>query len=130
MRFGYAIAYVPDVLATLDFYERAFGLRRGYVAENQNYAELDTGTTRLAFVSESQADTLIPSGYQRNNPAADPPGFEFAFVTDDVDAAYRRALDAGATDAAAPEDKLWGQRIAYVRDINGILVELVTPSRG
>ena len=130
MRFGYAIAYVPDVIATLEFYERAFGLRRGYVADNRNYAELDTGTTRLAFVSESQADTLIPGGYRRNNTTSDPPGFEFALVTDDVDAAFRNAIDAGATSAAEPEDKPWGQRIAYVRDINGVLVELVTPSRG
>ena len=130
MRFGYAIAYVDDVLATLDFYERAFGLRRGYVADNQNYAELDTGTTRLAFVSNSQASTLIPGGYRRNDRAADPPGFEFAFITDNVDAAYRKALEAGAASAAPPEDKPWGQRIAYVRDINGVLVELVTPSSG
>ena len=128
MRFGYAIAYVPDVLATVDFYERAFGLRRGYVADNHNYAELDTGTTRLAFVSEGQADTLIRGGYRHNVPTDDPPGFEFALVTDDVDAAYRRAIEAGAADAAAPEDKPWGQRIAYVRDVNGVLVELVTPS--
>jgi lactoylglutathione lyase len=47
-------------------------------------------------------------------------------VTDDVDAAYERALAAGATSAAEPDDKPWGQRIAYVRDLNGILVELCT----
>ena len=129
MRFGYAIAYVPDVLATLEFYERAFGLRRGYVADNHNYAELDTGTTRLAFVSESQADTLIPSGYRRNDTKREPPAFEFAFVADDVDAAYANAIDAGATSVAAPEDKPWGQRIAYVRDNNGVLVELCTSTR-
>lgn len=130
MRFGYAIAYVDDVLATLDFYERAFGLRRGYVADNQNYGELDTGATRIAFVSDAQARTLIAGGYRRNDREADPPGFEFALVTEDVDGAYRRALQAGATSAAAPEDKPWGQRIAYVRDLNGVLVELVTPSPG
>jgi lactoylglutathione lyase len=126
VRFGYTIVYVPDVLATVDFYERAFGLTRGYVADPPTYGELQTGETRLAFVSDDQASGLTKDGYRRNDPAAQPPAVEVAFVTDDVDAAYRTALDAGATSAAEPADKPWGQRIAYVRDLNGILVELCT----
>lgn len=128
MRFGYAIVYVDDVLGTLEFYERAFGMRRGYVDENANYGELDTGSTRLAFVSNQQASGLVPSGYRRNDPAETPPGFEIALVTDDVDASYENALKAGAAAVAPPDDKPWGQRIAYVRDVNGILVELATSS--
>lgn len=38
----------------------------------------------------------------------------------DVDAAYRRALDAGATSQSAPEDKPYGHRNAGVVDQNGI----------
>ncbi|MFY9586005.1 MAG: VOC family protein [Actinomycetota bacterium] len=129
MRFGYAIVYVPDVVATLDFYERAFGMTRGYVAQPPTYGELDTGTTRLAFVSHQQAESLFPGGYRPANVAEQPPGVEIAFVTDDVDAAYARALGAGAIAVAAPDDKPWGQRIAYVRDDNGVLVELCTSTR-
>ncbi len=128
MKFGYAIVYVDDVLATLDFYESAFGMHREYVDESANYGELDTGTTRLAFVSNNQASGLIPGGYRRNDPKDTPPGIEVALVTDDVDAAYARALDRGAASVAPPADKPWGQRIAYVRDMNGVLVELCTSS--
>ncbi len=126
MRFGYAIVYVDDVLATLDFYERAFGMRRGYVADPAAYGELNTGATRLAFVSHEQAGGLIPGGYRHANVAEPPPGCEIALVTDDVDAAYGAALKAGALVVAPPTDQPWGQRIAYVRDLNGVLVELCT----
>ena len=128
MRFGYAIVYVDDVLAALDFYERAFGMRRGYVAEPATYGELDTGMTRLAFVSHDQAETLIPGGYRHTNVADQPAGVEIALIVDDVDAAYAEALTAGAIAVAPPEHKPWGQRIAYVRDNNGLLVELCTPT--
>jgi lactoylglutathione lyase len=124
MRFGYAIVYVDDVPATLDFYERAFGLTRGYVADGATYGELETGDTRLAFVSHAQAGGLIPGGYRHINVAEQPPGVEIALVTTDVDRAYGNALAAGAIDVAPPADQPWGQRIAYVRDRNGVLVEL------
>jgi lactoylglutathione lyase len=126
MRFGYAIVYVDDVPATLEFYERAFGMTRGYVADPPTYGALETGTTRLAFVSHDQAETLIAGGYRRTNVAEQPPGIEIALITDDVDAAYTRARATGAIGVAPPEDKPWGQRIAYVRDNNGVLVELCT----
>ena len=38
----------------------------------------------------------------------------------DVDAAYARALEAGATSQSAPEDKPYGHRNAGVVDGNGI----------
>jgi lactoylglutathione lyase len=124
VRFGYAIAYVPDVRAAVEFYERAFGLQRGYVADEGTYGEMATGETKLAFVADAQAEGLFPGGYRHNEAAQQPNGFELALVTDDVDAAYARAVSAGATPLAEPAGKPWGQRIAYVRDPNGILVEI------
>ena len=52
---------------------------------------------------------------------------EIALVADDVDGAYERALQAGCTSLATPTDKPQGQRVAYVRDPFGTLVELATP---
>ena len=45
MKLKYAILYVEDVPATLDFYEQAFGLTRKMLHEGGDYGELDTGTT-------------------------------------------------------------------------------------
>jgi uncharacterized glyoxalase superfamily protein PhnB len=44
-----------------------------------------------------------------------------------VDAADAKAVSAGAVAFRDPEQKPWGQRVAYVREPNGILVELRTP---
>jgi len=126
VRFGYAIVYVPDVNRSVEFYEAAFGLRRGHVAPEGTYGELQTGDTKLAFVSDAQAEGLFPVAYRHNDASAEPAGFELALVVEDVDAAFDRAVAAGATPFAPPADKPWGQRIAYVRDPDGILVELAS----
>ena len=64
MQFGYAIAYVPDVEATIAFWERAFSLKRRMVVEGGDYGELETGATRLAFAAElmASATTALRSG--------------------------------------------------------------------
>jgi lactoylglutathione lyase len=56
-----------------------------------------------------------------------PPNMEIALVHADVEAAYARALEAGCESLAPPQDKPQGQRVAYVRDPFGTLVELATP---
>jgi uncharacterized glyoxalase superfamily protein PhnB len=58
------------------------------------------------------------------------PAFDIGFVTDDVEAAYSRAIAAGATEVAPPEQKPWGQTVSYVRDINGFLVGINSPMGG
>jgi lactoylglutathione lyase len=45
MNFGYTIMYVKDVKKTLEFYESCFGLKRAFLAETNEYGELDTGAT-------------------------------------------------------------------------------------
>jgi lactoylglutathione lyase len=129
MKFGYAIIFVPDVAATLAFWERAFGLTRRFVSEGGEYGELDTGATTLAFAAESLA-AAHGLAIRPNRAGDTPAGFEIALVTDDVHAAYDRAVAAGATPTAKPAPKPWGQIVGYVRDANGVLVELCTPVGG
>ena len=49
---------------------------------------------------------------------------EIALVTEDVHAAFGSALAAGAVEVAEPKAKPWGQTVAYVRDLDGALVEI------
>ena len=120
----YAILYVDDVAATLDFYERAFAQTRAFLHEAGDYGELATGGTKLAFSARSLMRSL-----GKDPGTADPasPVFELAFETVDVQAAYDRALAAGAAPVQPPKSQPWGQVMSYVSDPNGFLIELCSP---
>ena len=127
MRFGYTILYVDDVPASVEFYERAFGVERRLVHESGQYAELETGATTLAFADHDLAGQNLPDEL-RPQPGRTRPSFEVCFVADDVRAAYDKAREAGAEAISEPETKPWGQEVAYVRDPDGVLVEIAAPA--
>ena len=129
MSMGYVIGYVADVEATVSFYERAFGLTRRFVGPDGDYAELDTGATTLAFAASTLAASNLAGagGYAALDPSAPPPGVSITLVTDDVPGGLARAVTAGATPYVDVTEMPWGQTVAYVRDPDGILVELATP---
>ena len=131
MRFGYTIMYVRDVAASLDLYERAFDQRRRFVHDSGDYAELETGTTTLAFASHGLAAANLPQVMDAPRAAgggAGDPAFEVCFVSDDVAAAFERAVAEGAEAVHPPQTKPWGQDVAYVRDPDGNLVEIASPA--
>lgn len=129
MHFGYTIVYVPDVLAAATFYERAFGFSLRFHADDWDYAELETGDTTLAFAAEKMAD-LLSVAITPNRSEATAAGIELAFVTDDVSAGFARATDAGAAPITDPHETPWGQTVSYVRDLNGVLIEICSPVSG
>jgi lactoylglutathione lyase len=125
MRFGFTILYVGDVAASVDFYERAFGLERRLLHDSGEYAELETGATALAFASRTLAAQNVPG----LTPSADTdPRFEVCLVTEDVRGGYARAVGAGAAPVSEPATKPWGQDVAYVRDPDGVLIEIASPA--
>jgi lactoylglutathione lyase len=126
MRLGWVIVYVDEPPAAAAFYARTFGLRSEFVAPGGSYAQLDTGSTKLGFASYELGAKNFDGGVRRAGDGQ-PPNVELALVHEDVDAAYAVALEAGCTALAEPEDKPQGQRVAYVRDPFGTLLELATP---
>lgn len=130
VKFGYAIAYVDDVEAALQFYETAFGMARRFLHESGDYGELDTGSTVLAFASHGMGQGNLPDGYVSASDSDKPLGLEIALITDDVEAAHQAALDNGASELKAAAQKPWGQVVSYVRCPSGILLELCTPIGG
>jgi catechol 2,3-dioxygenase-like lactoylglutathione lyase family enzyme len=127
MKLGYTIVYVPDVSASLAFFEEAFGMQRKFLHESGTYGELATGETALAFAAHELGHMNFPGGHVHADQSAQPLGFELALVTDDVPAAHAKAIRCGAVELAAPANKPWGQTVSYVRCPDGILVELCTP---
>ncbi len=130
MKFGYTIVYVPNVEASLAFFEKAFGLERRFLHESGTYGELATGETALAFAAHELGDMNFPGGHVAAHSSEQPLGVEVAFVTTDVRSAHAHAIAAGATQLSAPVAKPWGQVVSYVRCPDGTLVELCTPIGG
>jgi catechol 2,3-dioxygenase-like lactoylglutathione lyase family enzyme len=128
MRLGYVIVYTPDPTRSVEFFEKAFGLRRRFIHES-GYAEMETGQTALAFATHGLGESNLPAGYVRAD-GAKPLGMEIALVTEDVGSAYSLALAAGAEAIKAPTEKPWGQTVAYVRAPDGTLVELCSAISG
>jgi catechol 2,3-dioxygenase-like lactoylglutathione lyase family enzyme len=124
---AWVIVYVPDVPAALTLYTEAFGLDRRFLAPGDDYGELDTGSTVLAFAADALGEGNFPGGPRRPGLDEPPANVELAFTTGDVGGAVDTALAAGCTLLAEPTDKPHGQTVAYVRDPWGTLIELCTP---
>ena len=126
---GYVLLYVNDVAASLAFYEKAFGLAKRFFHDDNGkaYGELETGATRLAFVSLALAREHLKQEIVAAAPDKAPLGVEIALTTPDVSALFKRAVTAGAKAVSEPATKPWGQTVAYLRDNSGFLVEICTP---
>lgn len=126
MKLGYTILYVPNVTAAVEFYESAFSLKRRFIDPSGQYAEMETGSTALGFAAEelAEANGVAIRPNTRNDVAA---GIEICLVTDTPEEAYAYAVASGATAVKPVEMKPWGQKVAYVRDLNGCLVEVCSP---
>ncbi len=107
----------PDVAAALDFYAQAFDARErlrltlpdGSIA----HAELELNGALVTLGAAIPAYGLV---------APDPDGPVQVAITlsvPDVDAAHRRAVDAGATSMSEPADQFHGDRTAALRSPDG-----------
>lgn len=126
MKLGYTILYVSNVADTLHFYQSAFGLNKKFLHESGDYGELSTGATTLAFVSYELAESN-KVGFLKDTAVRPCNEMEIGLVTSDVEAAFKTAVSAGATEVMKPAKKPWGQIVSYVRDLNGFLVEICSP---
>jgi lactoylglutathione lyase len=132
LQFRYSGLIVSDVPHTVDFYERAFGFRLRYLHPSSGYAELETGDTLLAFIAEAFIDETallgeLPYGRSRADADTAPPQV-VALVSEDLAVDWDRATGAGASVVKLPEAKPWGQTTGYLRDCNGMIVEICTRS--
>ena len=94
MQFAYTILYVTDVTKTVEFYEKAFGLKRRFIHEAGDYAEMETGATALTFASENAAEDNDIAIYP-NRKGQLPSAWEICLTTPEVSEAYTTALEAG-----------------------------------
>ncbi|MEO0585027.1 MAG: VOC family protein [Bacteroidota bacterium] len=127
IQYAYTILYVEDIPQTMKFYQEAFGFKQKLLTPDQDYGEVHSGTTTLAFANIELGNANFPEGFQQSDRDQKPFGVELAFTTEDVEGVIAHALKHGATQLVEAVVKPWGQKVGYVRDINGFIIEICTP---
>lgn len=127
MKYGYTIFYVKSVVETIEFYEKVFGFHRKFITPEGDYGELLSGETTISFASLELGKANFKKEFEPVSITKKPIGIEMAFVTEDIENDFRKAANAGAVVFEKIVEKPWGQKVGYLRDNNGFLIELCTP---
>lgn len=130
VKFGYTILYVEDVEKSVAFYENVFGFSRKFVTPENDYGELITGETTISFASKKLAAQNLADGFIESTLEDKPFAIELGFITDNVGELVQKATSFGAVLIKEPTQKPWGQIVAYVRDVDGFLIEICTEVQG
>jgi|SRR3954451_23562018 catechol 2,3-dioxygenase-like lactoylglutathione lyase family enzyme len=133
IKLGYTIVYVRDVRQAATFYSDAFGFEILQIDEPQGWAMVDAGGHTLGFSSHRLIQRFFGKPFVETRADADPLGFELDVVVDDLaelESAIASATSAGAVLVVAPQVADDGATIAFLRDPNGVILEIQTPYLG
>lgn len=127
IQYAYTILYVPDVPKTMEFYKKAFGFEQKFLTPENDYGEIISGTTTIAFANLELGNSNFKKGFTESKLSAKPFGIELAFTTLEVENAMENAIKNGAKILEETVTKPWGQKVGYLRDLNGFIIEICTP---
>lgn len=113
------ILAVPDVGAALDYYEKKLGFRAvARMGEPANYGIAERDGHAIHFLRSRHPAASAPA---LGGNVDDGKGGVYVEV-EDVDACARDLVARGAAAALTPEDKPYGMRDFWLRDLNGYLI--------
>jgi uncharacterized glyoxalase superfamily protein PhnB len=127
IKYAYTILYVSDVAATIKFYHQALGFEQKFLTPEQDYGEMKSGSTTLAFANFELGRANFKDGFTESALSRNPFGIELAFTTSEVDNVMERAIQHGAVLLEETVTKPWGQKVGYLRDLNGFIIEICSP---
>lgn len=115
---------VRDCVAAIDFYRRAFGAEKTMQLDMPDgkvaHAEIRIGDSTLMMSEENEA-----WGNRSPQTLGGSPMFLMIYVPD-VDAAFKKAVAAGATEVRAVQDQFYGDRSGTLKDPFGFQWTLST----
>ena len=114
---------VDDADAAIRFYEKAFGateVMRLPMGDRIAHAEIRIGDSHVML-----SDEFPEMGYLSPKARGGATSSLMLYI-DDVDASYRQAIEAGATQERPPEDQFWGDRMGVLVDPFGQRWSLAT----
>ncbi|HEY9155286.1 MAG TPA: VOC family protein [Opitutaceae bacterium] len=106
---------------TWDFYTAVLGFKT--ILESDAFLRLQHSTGTILNILRHEMDgppsELIAS--------TDGRGFWLSLEVPDADEEYRRLVAMGIEPSEEPQDRVWGERMFFVRDPNGVLVSIWHP---
>lgn len=116
---------VGGAVKASEFYQRAFGAQ-----EVARHPPDEQGRTMHIHLYINGGSVMLSDPYPEHGCPLNPPqAFNLLLHVDDVDAWWRRALDAGAEIVMPLERQFWGDRYGQVRDPFGVTWALAAPDR-
>jgi PhnB protein len=123
---------INDASAAIDFYKRAFGAKELCRMPSPDgkivHAEITIGDSHIMLADESSAsETKSPQTLKGSSTGI------FLYL-EDVDAAFKQAVKAGAKETMSPQNMFWGDRFGRLTDPFGhrwmlaSRVENITPA--
>ena len=107
------ILTVDDAARAIDFYKQAFGateISRLPMGDKIGHAELQIGDTRIMLNDEFAENGNLGPKARGGTPVG------LIIYTEDVDTAFKRAIDAGGTETMKVENQFWGDRMGGLTD--------------
>ena len=127
MKYSHTIFYVEDVNETVIFYEKAFRFKKNMITGEWDYAELKSGETTIWFASLELGKSNLWGNFTVSSNSKNPFWIEMAFITDNLEKDFQKAINEWAILFKPIEKKEWWQKVWYVKDNNGFLIELAEP---
>ncbi len=120
----FPIVACADLPGAIRFYEATFGAVLDYRFPDEGeavYVTLRIGDSKVALAAVGDG----PNAYgERSLPATGHP-VDLCVYVDDLDATLAAAADAGGELRVPPADMPWGERVAWVRDTEGIMLLVI-----
>ncbi|MEP3209268.1 MAG: VOC family protein [Maribacter sp.] len=127
IQYAYTILYVKDIPETIEFYTKAFGFEQKFLTTENDYGEILSGSTTIAFANLELGNSNFKKGFKESKLSEKPFGIELVFSTSEVEKVMENAIKNGAELIAKAVTKPWEQQVGYLRDLNGFIIEICTP---
>lgn len=124
---GGVIAYLQldGAMKAADFYRRAFGAEL-VVAHPVD----DRGRTMHVHLYINGSSVMLSDAYpEQGFPLRAPQGFSLLLQVENIDAWWKRAVEAGAEPVMPVAEMFWGARYGQLRDPFGVLWAMNEPKR-
>lgn len=116
---------VDGATKAAEFYVRAFGAE-----EITRVPVDDKGRTMHIHLYLNGSSIMLSDAYpDYGHPLEKPQSFNLTIQVDDIDAWWKRAVDAGATVVMPVEKMFWGDRYGQLRDPFGVLWSMNEPGK-